>query len=56
MPYDTVQDLPENVRGVLPQHAQDIFKESYNNAHAQYKDPDDRQGDTSREETAQRVA
>ena len=56
MPYDSVQELPKNVRNVLPKHAQDIYKEAYNNAHSQYSDPDDRQRDASQEETAARVA
>lgn len=56
MPYDQVTELPDSVRDNLPQHAQDIYKEAYNNAWEQYEDPDDRRGDTTREETAHRVA
>lgn len=38
MPYKSNKDLPASVRHVLPQAAQNIFRESFNNAHAKYKD------------------
>lgn len=56
MPYDKLSELPDNVRNVLPKHGQEIYQEAYNSAWEQYKDPDDRQGDRSREETAHAVA
>ncbi|TYT25452.1 putative cation transport regulator ChaB [Luteimonas viscosa] len=56
MPYERIDDLPDPVRDNLPKHAQDIYKEAFNSAWDQYKDPDDRRGDASREETAHRVA
>jgi cation transport regulator len=56
MPYDKKNDLPEQVQDNLPSHAEEIFKEAYNNAYEQYKDPDDRDGDDSREEVAFKVA
>ncbi len=56
MPYSTNEDLPENVTNVLPEHAQDIFREAFNSAYDEYKDPEDRRGDASRDETARRVA
>lgn len=56
MPYDKLSDLPESVRDNLPKHAQEIYREAYNSAWEQYKDPDERRGDASREETAHRVA
>ena len=56
MAYETVKELPESVRNNLPKHAQEIYKEAYNSAWDQYKDPADRRGDASREETAHRVA
>lgn len=56
MPYASTKDLPESVSGVLPSHAQDIFKEAYNSAYREYKDPDDRRGNESREEVAFKVA
>ena len=56
MPYQSVSELPENVTNVLPAHAQDIYKEAFNSAWDEYKDPDDRRGDAGREETAHRVA
>lgn len=56
MPYNRTSDLPENVRNVLPQHAQEIFKEAFNNAYSEYEDPKERQDDSSRENTARKVA
>lgn len=58
MPYSSKSDLPENVKGPLSDvpHAQEIYKEAYNNAYEQYKDPDKRREDDDREETAHKVA
>ncbi|GAB2789456.1 putative cation transport regulator ChaB [Halomonas shantousis] len=56
MPYASRNDLPDNVRHVLPAHAQDIYQEAFNSAWDEYKDPEDRRGHASREETAHRVA
>lgn len=56
MPYERNADLPDNVRSVLPKHAQDIYRKAFDSAWDEYRDPDDRRGDASREETAHRVA
>ena len=56
MPYSSRNDLPDQVKDHLPPHAQDIYKEAYNNAWDQYKDPSDRKGDADREEVSHRVA
>lgn len=56
MPYSKISELPVSVKNVLPAHAQDIYKETFNNAYNEYKDPSKRRGDTNREETAHRVA
>jgi cation transport regulator len=56
MPYDRLSDLPDSVKNHLPKHAREIYKEAYNSAWQQYKKPEDRQGDATREETAHRVA
>lgn len=56
MPYDSVSELPEQVRDRLPRQAQEIYKEAYNSAWDEYADPEDRRGDASREETAHKVA
>lgn len=56
MPYQSREELPENVRNVLPRHAQAIYKEAFNSAYDQYKDPDERRGSEDREETAHKVA
>lgn len=52
MPYDRITELPDSVRDNVPKHAQEIYKEDYNSAWDEYKDPVDRRGNTSREETA----
>ncbi|TGC09487.1 putative cation transport regulator ChaB [Methanolobus halotolerans] len=56
MPYDNNSELPGSVRENLPEHGQDIYREAFNSAWDQYKDPSERRGDASREETAHRVA
>lgn len=56
MPYDSLEDLPDTVKNVLPKHAQEIYQAALNNAWAKYKNPADRKGDASREETAHKVA
>jgi cation transport regulator len=38
MPYDTNSNLPASVRNHLPSHAQDIFREAFNNALDHYDD------------------
>jgi cation transport regulator len=43
-------------RDHVPKHAQEIYKEAFNSAWEQYRDPDDRRGDASREEVSHRVA
>lgn len=56
MPYHSKKDLPDSVRHVLPEHAQEIYKEAFNSAWDQYKHSEDRRVDASREETAHKVA
>ncbi len=56
MPYKNLSDLPESVTDNLPKHAQEIYRSAYNSAWDEYKDPEDRQDDASREETAHKVA
>lgn len=56
MPYQEITDLPAAVRRVLPHHAQEIYKEAYNNALGQYREPSSRRGDDSQEEVAHKVA
>lgn len=56
MPYKTTDELPESVTNVLPKHAQDIYKEAFNSAYDEYKDPDDRRGGDDRETVAHKVA
>jgi cation transport regulator len=56
MPYESNEDLPEDVQDALPEHAQEIYREAFNSAWEQYEDPEDRRGDESREATAHQVA
>ena len=56
MTYASIDELPESVRSNLPKHAQEIYKEAYNNAWDEYSDPEERRGDASREEVAHKVA
>ena len=56
MPYKSNDDLPEDVRDALPEHAQEIYREAYNSAWEEYGDAEDRDGDSSREGTAHAVA
>lgn len=56
MPYKNTKDLPEAVREHLPEHAQKIFLEAYNNAWDTYQESDKRRGNESQEEAAFKVA
>lgn len=56
MPYQSIQDLPDQVTAHTPKHAQEIYKEAFNNAWQQYKDPDKRRTDEDREQIAHKVA
>ena len=56
MPYRNTSELPESVTDHLPKHAQEIYVAAFNNAYEEYKNPEDRQGDSDREETAHKVA
>lgn len=56
MPYKNNSHLPDKVKDSLPEHAQTIYREAFNNAWEQYKDPEARRGDDSQEETAHKVA
>jgi cation transport regulator len=50
MPYRHNQDLPPSVRGHLPEHAQDIYREAFNHAYEAHAD------DPRQEEAAHRIA
>ncbi len=56
MPYKDIEDLPDRVRDNLPKHAQEIYLAAYNSAWDEYKNPKDRDGDASHEETSHKVA
>lgn len=50
MPYESNADLPENLRRLLPPHAQDIYRAAFNHAFF------DHEGDPRQEEAAHRIA
>jgi len=56
MPYRTDAELPNNVKDNLPTHAQDIYREAFNNAWQEYEDVSKRHGNESLEEVAHKVA
>lgn len=57
MTYKNNSDLPDKVKDHLPSHAQDIYREAFNNAFEQYKAPGKRDDKSdSNEETAHKVA
>lgn len=57
MPYNSISDLPDQVKDNLPKHAQEIYVASFNSAYEQYQDPDKRDDPTeSTEEVAHQVA
>ena len=56
MSYKDLTDLPEAVKFALPKHALEIYLASFNHAWDEYKDPNDRRGNDSREEVSHKVA
>ena len=56
MPYLQNIDLPANIRSVLPEHAQDIYRSAFNNAWKEYKLASKRRDDESKEKVSFRVA
>lgn len=56
MPYKNKKDLSAQVKENLPVHAQEIYLKAFNNAWDQYKKPEERRGNESREATSHKVA
>lgn len=56
MPYEKNEDLPDQVTDNLPEGAQTIYREAFNSAFDEYESAEDRRGNSSREQTAHRVA
>lgn len=42
MPYRANDELPPPVQHVLPEHAQDIYRQAFNNAWRNFRGPDSR--------------
>ena len=43
MPYKVIDDLPNNVRHVLPRHAQEIYRAAFNRAWSEFATLADRE-------------
>ncbi len=56
MTYTTVKELPKQVQNTLPAHGQEIYLAAFNNALDEYKRAADRKNNSSKEETAHKVA
>lgn len=57
MRYKMNAELPESVKHHLPDHAQDIYREAFNHALEEYKNPDKRRDPSMLlEEVSARVA
>ncbi len=57
MPYRSKRELPKQVRNNIPEHAQEIFQDAYNNAEEFYSDPKKRKDkNESAEVVASKVA
>jgi len=54
MPYSSNRELPDSVKRALPSHAQDIYREAFDNAWQEYSDPSKRRGNESLEESRTR--
>lgn len=50
MPYRSNEDFPDNLRRLLPDHAQDIYRQAFNHAHAEHE------GELRQEEAASCIA
>lgn len=38
MRYERIDDLPQGIRENLPKHAQEVYRNAFNNAYLQHKD------------------
>lgn len=56
MTYQSLKTLSKAVKDNLPKHAQEIYLAAFNNAWEEYKNPEMRNDQVSREETAYKVA
>lgn len=54
--YDGITDLPDQVRKNLPERAQIIYRDAFNNAWDVYSEPDEHKGGAKREQVSHRVA
>jgi cation transport regulator len=51
MPYKNIKELPQPVRSKLPEHAQEIYMASFNNAFKEYEEREKRKDPEEDQET-----
>jgi len=56
MPFEQLSDLPDSVRHVLPEHAQEIYRAAFNSAWQQYDQPGERRAEQPRAGAGDAVA
>jgi len=56
MSYESNTDLPAKIAKVLPDHAQDIYREAYNDAYDEIKQPVGDKDEVGRDDSAARLA
>ncbi|OGT30199.1 MAG: cation transport regulator ChaB [Gammaproteobacteria bacterium RIFCSPHIGHO2_12_FULL_35_23] len=56
MPYNSVNDLPNNIKDNLLLQAQKIYQKAFNNAWEQFKEAKKRCNNSSQEEVSHKVA
>lgn len=56
MPYQNNAELPGSVTKHLPEHAQDIYRSAFNATWDEYKSPNKRDTEETREQVSHKVA
>jgi cation transport regulator len=56
MPYGSIDELPNELRQTLPMHAQEVYKEAFNEAWSTYHDPKTKPKDISRTAMSDKIA
>lgn len=56
MLYETVEDLPQNIKNILPLYAQEVYRQVFNKTWEEYGDPHINMSDVPREGIAHKLA
>jgi cation transport regulator len=56
MPYGSIEELPDELQHTLPVHAQEVYKEAFNEAWSTYHNPETKPKDLSREAMSDKIA